>query len=464
MKFLVPLMLLTTFLLCGCQTNEESAYSEKELSTAPIHYAPAAPDYTIDAIYSEDSHTLTADMKVAFKNASEEDMHDVYFNLWPNAEDFEEGSIEVKDVFSHGDKLDVSVDGTTMKVSGFTLPDEQSMELAMNFTVHIPEMKNRFGWSGEQVSLGNWFPILAVHDSHGWNMHPYFPHGEAFYSITGNYDVTIDVPGELDVIATGEANSISSGNRTRHRFTAENVRDFALVLNRDLHVAKQDVNGTEIAVHYPATEEAEAKIMLEAAIDAIETFEDSFTDYPWATLDVVSVDYSRNFDGGMEYPQLVTINTPHMEDDEELALTVVHEVAHQWFYSLVGNDPYREPWLDESLATFASYAAFYETTDFDWIGNTGSDYTITSSVADFADEDIEQYGDLMYDGGALMLSKLYDQIGEEAFFQGLRDYTVEMKFGIATTADFIRIMEDASGENLKPFFESHGVNLEETKN
>jgi aminopeptidase N len=175
------------------------------------------------------------------------------------------------------------------------------------------------------------------------------------------------------------------------------------------------------------------------------------------------VDYSQDFDGGMEYPQLVMINTPYLTDEEELSLTVMHEVAHQWFYSAIGNDQYMEPWLDESFSTFASYVAFYDTADFDWLEEDYSAFSLTAPVSDFSDDRVEQYGDIIYDGGAKMLSDLYNLLGEDVFYDGMQTYYSKYQFAIVTTADFIRVMEDVSGKSLKPFFKAHGVLLEETK-
>lgn len=458
------LLMLTILLVCGgCQQEESEVYTKQELSTDSIVYGPASPSYEINAIYSEQSHEISAQMEVTFENTIEEGMQEVYFNIWPNADEIEGGSIIIEDVSLHEKSVDFTVNNTVLEISGLDLIQGQSVTLDMNFTVTIPESQNRFGWFEQQVSLGNWFPILAVHDDHGWNLHPYFPYGEAFYSLSGNFDVTFEVPASTTMIATGESTVTEQDETTSYHFAAENVRDFAAVLHSDLLSKRVTAGETEVVVHYAPEEEQQAEVMLEAAEKALSTFTDWFGRSPSRTLDIVSVDYSKEFDGGMEYPELVMVNTPHMQDDEELALTVVHEIAHQWFYGLIGNDPYREPWLDESLTTFVSYAAFYETTDFDWIEEQDTDYSITSSVDDFDQQDIEQYGDIMYDGGAVMLSALHDELGNDVFFQGLRNYVKDYTHKIATTADFIRIMQETSHRNLKPFFTAHEVYVEETK-
>lgn len=93
---------------------------------------------------------------------------------------------------------------------------------------------------------------------------------------------------------------------------------------------------------------------LKAAIDAVNAFCDAWGEYPYDTLDVVQTPYNA---GGMEYPGLVRIAEMYAdligaEGDESLRLDVAHEVAHEWFYAVVGNDQYREAWLDESFAVY----------------------------------------------------------------------------------------------------------------
>ncbi|MDW0110534.1 M1 family metallopeptidase [Sporosarcina aquimarina] len=469
MNKLIILVLSSLFVLTGCsqksvtQPTSSTSYSTSELSTDSITYGPVSPDYKIEADYDEDRHQLNTHLQVAFENNVEDQLEDLYFNLWPNADEFEEGSIDIQTVHVNGEEVSFTIEDTVLSLSGFLLKHDEMTTIEMDFNVQIPELQHRFGWSERQVSLGNWFPILAVYDAHEWNTHPYYADGESFYSITGDYDVTFTVPDGLEVAATGERKSVShTKDGLTYKFSAKQVRDFAAVFNTGFKSLQDRIQGTDMIVLFLPGEENQAQLMLEAAQKTMPLYNEKYGEYPWNTLTIVSTDYGQTFDGGMEYPQLVTINTPTLSDEEELGLTVAHEIAHQWFYSLVGNDQYREPWLDESLTTFASYAAYYETTDFDWIEEEELEDTITSPVSAFQEDTSDRYGNTMYDGGAQMLSELHDLLGENVFFKGMRTYVDEMQFGIATTADFIRIMQQVSEENLKPFFTEHGVYLQET--
>lgn len=461
------LALLLTLALFGCAENAEpslanNTYSASELATDNIRYAPTAPKYTIRANYNETDHTISGDWSVSFTNNLGESMNKVLFNVWANSPVF--GSkVSVQNVLVNGTPAKAHLKDTVLTISDITIKDGAAATVKLTFNLGIPKRKDRFGWSGRQVSLGNWFPILAVHDRHGWNTPPYFELGESFYSVISDLDVTLDAPAELEILATGQqiSKNVLENRQTVH-FLANNVRDFFVMLNTPFKKMTAKIDNVNVVIAYRKGEEDAAAVMMAAAKQVLPTYQAWFGDYPWQTLTIASADYAADFNGGMEYPTLVTINTLHLPDDDELGLTVAHEIAHQWFYNLVGSNSYREPWLDEALTTFVSYAAFYETTDIDWAKTQANSIAITASADQFADDDGERYSAVIYDDGAKMLSDLHDEIGDELFWQALRQYVDDHRFGIASTADFIRIMQQVSKKNLKPFFESQRVILDDT--
>lgn len=96
---------------------------------------------------------------------------------------------------------------------------------------------------------------------------------------------------------------------------------------------------------------------LEAAKDSMNLFSKLIGKYPYEELDTV-----HGYDSSaMEYSGIILIGTPDVEDktalDEyanfaALSSRIAHEVAHQWFYGVVGSDPYKEPWMDEAFAEY----------------------------------------------------------------------------------------------------------------
>src|SRR5207249_1438809 len=87
--------------------------------------------------------------------------------------------------------------------------------------------------------------------------------------------------------------------------------------------------------------------------------------YPWGTLDIAET-WSDDPNGvGQEYPGMIFMASAVTRDGGDtgsyLSYLVAHEVTHQWFYGVVGDDQVREPWLDESFATYLPERFYAET-------------------------------------------------------------------------------------------------------
>jgi aminopeptidase N len=164
---------------------------------------------------------------------------------------------------------------------------------------------------------------------------------------------------------------------------------------------------------------------------------------------------------------LILVGAPLYSDPEEECgeWHVVHEVAHQWWYSVVGNDQVDEPWLDEALANYST-ALYYE-----W---TRDPQEAAATIAEHIDERyeayVQAYGDgivggptsaytrasyypLVYGKGALFFAALRREIGDDAFFQGLRGYYERYKYRVGTAEGLRRAMETAYGHPLDEFFQ-----------
>lgn len=454
-------------------TNQEqqvktNSNESTDLETDNIHYGPGSPSYKIDVTYDDKKHQVSGTLNVQFDNNLDKTLSHIYFNLWPNAEAFKNGGIEVDDVQFNKKPVEYKIKDTKLDISGISFEKGESASINMDFIVTIPEQQHRFGWHGEQVSLGNWFPILAVYDNEGWNLDPYFAEGESFYSLTSDFEVTLRTNEGETILTTGQSMgdvTMEDGMSVRH-YKAKNVRDFAIVMNKSFNQNSSMVNDIKVNVYFTDENKAYAKYLMDTAKYALPLYKKLFGKYPWPELDIVGMKMNAL---GMEYPQLVMIKIDKDIDKYAIYHTTEHEIAHQWFYGAVGNNQFDEPWLDESLASYAGYAAFYgEYMDFRWVREIGKKYyRLTSPVSIFMKhaeiDGIKMYGDVMYDYGAKTLNELREKLGDDKFYKGIQTYFEEMKFNIATTADFIRIMEQSSGENLSSFFHENRVRVSDTK-
>ncbi|MGB7999625.1 MAG: M1 family metallopeptidase [Anaerobacillus sp.] len=425
---------------------------------------PSKPSYVMDVDYNATTHEVKGTLEVTFKNNIKNNLSELYFNLWGNAETFEEngGGMNVSKIKVNGKKEKYEVNETALHIKGLSLQKNKKTTVSMNFNVNLPEQQDRFGWYGDTVSMGNWFPILSVYDDEGWNVDPYYPYGEAFYSLSGKYDVTMTTDKAQVIAATGKevGKPVIKGNKATHHYKAKDVRDFAMEMNPNYRVISSKVNGTKVNVYYSAEHAKYAASLLESGVDSLELFSEKFGKYPWPELDVVTME---GWFGGMEYPQLVMISLAGDRPLDWAKSVNAHEIGHQWFYGIIGNNEYDEPWLDESFASFAAALYDGDLDQLDVAPHPDEGYHVSSQIADFtarADEGgINAYYYMIYNYGSSTINDLRQEVGDEAFYDAMHRYFKQQKFGISTTRDFISSMEKSTDRDLMPFFRDHRVYL-----
>jgi hypothetical protein len=218
----------------------------------------------------------------------------------------------------------------------------QNVVTSMSWRLRLPEDPNARLYGGEgEARLATFFPLLAWDPSSGWQTDPPSAIGwETWTSPSANFDVTVRTPPGLDVVASGE-------RLTRGRWRARGVRDFALAVGRfDIvtGVARAPTPvRVEVAVERPGR--ALARRLLDVGRAVLREHARRYGRYPWPTLTLVGMDMDRY---SFEYPTLAFLSSADPPRE-----TASHEIAHQWFYSLVGNNQARDPWLDEALSTWA---------------------------------------------------------------------------------------------------------------
>jgi aminopeptidase N len=180
-------------------------------------------------------------------------------------------------------------------------------------------------------------------------------------------------------------------------------------------------------------------------------------EYPYTELDLV--DAPEAF-GGLEYPGLVYIGTV---GTSWLIEPTVHEVAHQWFYALIGNDQLVEPWLDEAIATY-SEIIYYEELGYigmatslldSWRAQLRNHPRNTTPIGLTVGEYESQwdYSLFVYLKGALFLEELRLQFGDDVFFEFMRAYFDGYRYGFSSGLDFQRYAEQACDCDLEPLFD-----------
>jgi hypothetical protein len=399
----------------------------------PDARTPANPVFTVDLISDTNGFTWTGTESVTFTNVAALSFDQVWLRLWDNyASCGGTLAIQVSNV-AGGTPGPLSVGCTALPIT-LPVPLGQGEQATLSFDLKIivPNVNWRFGRIGTLALLGNALPVLAIHDGEGWHLPPYTSNGESFYSQVGDFTVTLTTPAELSVATTGSASSSSSrahrpDGQVTTTFDAPQVRDFAWATGTLKRLKRKTNTGVLVNVWWPSdiTDE-EAHDLLRSSVLALEGHTVAYGPYPYPELDVVLGNFSSF--GGMEYPQLV------MELPSDFV--TIHEIAHQWWFGMVGDDEYQDPWLDE---TFASYA-----TDV-YLGDHGSyckglrfpsaQARVTNSM-EYWDLHTDQYGLVVYTLGPCALHALARLFGEDVMATFLHDYAVGHTFGWSTTTAF----------------------------
>ncbi|HZG58224.1 M1 family metallopeptidase [Paenibacillus sp.] len=367
--------------------------------------------------------------------------------------DFAEGGLDVRGAAVDGTPVPVEVRGESIVVS---LPEPWApgewRRLELEWDATLPRVHHRFGMSEDAYWFGNALPTLFVFDGE-WRDYAYEAVGDPFYAAVADYRVRITAPDGYAVVATGDEAEPVPADEAGFATTAveaPRARDFAFALSRSHEaVAAEAESGLRVNVHYRHASKARAEAAAAAAAGMADFLERTVGELGTREADIFE---NEMFVTGMEYPGFVLVRADRLNAAAGLE-TVVHEIAHQWFYGAVGNDQVAEPWLDEAFATFLTDA-------YRLGGKLDATYAerLRAVRADAALGDVRSYDSWSaywngnYRLGALMLHALRGELGEDGFARFLRDYYARFRDGVATTEGFVETAEEAYGGSLDAFF------------
>ena len=266
------------------------------------------------------------------------------FRLWANSPRTARAGarIDVGGVSVGGRAVGAVLESPTMLVARpGNLVAGQAIDIVVPWRLTLPgPAEDRISRNGDAIRLGSFFPILAWEPGSGWAVEPATSgFAEASSAITADFDATVTVPAGLDVLATGT----SSGP---NQWTAAAVPDFAISVGR-FTIATATANAPQpvqvtVGVHAGIAESPGA--YLSRVVRSLEDLGRRYGAYPWPSY---SLAITPALSGGIEYPMHI------FQGPGTMSRTTPHEVAHMWFYGLVGSNQGRDPWLDEGLASFA---------------------------------------------------------------------------------------------------------------
>lgn len=412
---------------------------------------PASPAYTVSLSSDSSGTNWTGHESATFTNASSTALSEVYLRLWDNYHGTcSAPPITVTNV-TGGTAGAFSVSCTALQIAlPAPLAQGQTATIGFDLGITVPSGADRFGHDGSFSFIGNALPVLAVKDGAGWHLDPYTNNGESFYSLAADFKVTLDHPSTLQVPATGTSSDTpGSSGRTVTTATASKVRDFAWAAGPFTKISGTSPVGTQVNIYsVSGISSSDAQSMLSTAKSAVDSHASRFGAYPYGELDAV-IDNNYWF-GGMEYPGFVL--------DLVSTTALTHEIAHQWWYGIVGDDEYSSPWLDEAFADYSTDLALGKTGTNCWnsVFWASSAEKITNPMA-YWDAHSSRYSTVVYGYGKCALHDLRRVLGDTAMAKVMKDYATSHWYGVSTTAEFKAAAQAATTTDLTSFWSTHRI-------
>ena len=414
-------------------------------AAAPVEIRGADPEsYTLDMRYLDSGNgVLEGSERIEFVNRGPAVLDRVWLRLWANGPDR-----------CRPRHIDVQIDApatagvervrcTALEVRlAAPVPPGATGAVSLRFKVKGRPVADRFGRLGGTVMLGNVIPVLAVEDGHGLHLEPYAHLGEAFYSLGARWDAVLRLPARLQAATTGTVLSDSTAGGTRTlRVSTSQARDFGLAVGR-LRVTQAQEGAVNVRI-LAAPRVRRVARSLRIARRAVRLLSVRLGPYDSSELDVLLVRGLFEVGAaGMEYPEMVfAVGVPEV---------ISHEVAHQWWYGLVGNNQYREPWLDERFAQYFT-ERLHPLSNFcrprrpyGLVAPSRRHIRLDTSMRFFERAAPNALGEVIYLAGSCALQRLERDIGRDAMTAVLRLLQSRFRHGVMTKSDVLAAIREVA--------------------
>lgn len=487
-------------------------------------------DYTINVTLNDNNHSLDGFEKIRYVNQSPDTLQYIWFHVWPNAYKndktaFSEQQLENGDTrfyFSsqnqrgYINQLDFRVNDVHAEMEDHPsdidiikvilprpLPPGEQVWITTPFHVQLPYNFSRGGHIGQSYQITQWYPKPAVYDKEGWHPMPYLDQGE-FYSEMGNYEVTITLPENYVVAATGmlqndnekewlktratfqwkplkQRKKIKGGSYKTTiqlfpvsatvtktlQFKQQSVHDFAWFADKRFAVKTDSCVLTsgktiDIAAFYLPNDQKQWLKSTDYAKKTLRFYSSSLGEYAYNTLSIV--EDARHNTGGMEYPGIMLVSGGLNE--HQLEEIIAHETGHNWFYSALANNEREHPWMDEGMNTFYNNS---------YISSASSskkmlDKSILQKISGIAFESVAavkkdqpialastqftrvNYGLSAYYKAAEWMKMLQHSLGDEQFEAVMRTYYSTWQFKHPHPQDFKQVVDSLGVQNSDSLF------------
>ncbi|MCK5821961.1 MAG: M1 family metallopeptidase [Bacteroidales bacterium] len=495
-------------------------------------------NFEISVKLNDIEHEISAFETIEYINNSPDKLEFIFFHIWPNAYDNNNTALakqklqgawsKLFDVEEHRgyiDSLDFKVDGRKVKWEYdqehidickiyLNKPLEKGAKIIITTPFHVKLPKgvtSRLGHIDESYQITQWYPKPAVYDKFGWHQMPYLNQGE-FYSEFGSYDVSITLPKNYVVGATGDLqnekeidwlNSLaektaeieefdyddndfpaSSEEFKTIRYTQKNIHDFAWFADKRFNVLTGEVklphSGRVVKTWamFPNIGGNLWTKSIEYINDALYYYSKWNGDYPYNQATAVLSALTAG--GGMEYPNITVIG--NSATDMALEMVIMHEVGHNWFYGILGFNERDFGWMDEGINSFneqrymhakygkdlglseylgvptkvlkfgdldkVRYKDMHEM-GYAFSARLNLDQHASLNAADYTEAN---YGMILYFKSARVMDYLMQYLGEDEFDKIMQGFFNKWKYKHPNPEDLQKCFEENTGKDLSWLF------------
>ena len=429
---------------------------------------PFAPFYDLEAYVnlSAKEPMVTGTARLLYWNSAKTPLSEIYLRLYPNTHAYN-ASMAIERVLLNGISIapGLSVGNTVLrlKLDKPLLPGEgAAIEIA--FLTGIPRDSQQgyrmLNYASGVLVLNNFYPMFAVYDSKGWRIDPISDQGDAVYSEVSFYQVRLTAPANMVPATSGcEIERRANGDGTATwAFVSGPAREFSVLLSAEYRVAQATVGGVTVRSFYLPKDESGGKAILGYACDALATYQQHFGLYPYTELDMVEAPVGA---GGVESPGLIMMKDEYYSLERGYAeFLVAHEVAHQWWYGLVGADQPGEPWIDEALANYTAMIYYQELRGpeqadqalrwylrdpYQRAVDNGRDMPANLPAAAYPDP---SYYEIVYAKGGLFYHELRQRLGDARFFAILQECAQRYRYGVVTGEELLDFWRSRAGQDI----------------
>ncbi|NEU60188.1 M1 family metallopeptidase [Paenibacillus sp. ALJ109b] len=476
-------MILTACPIISTGSAAANAVPVSAISQATKDIKAQAPiQYQIQARLDEKKMTIEGSESITYRNTSKDTLKQLVFHTYADAnlskstqttmfkhsneeisknnpdkkpEDFL-GGIDIEKVTTDGQALDFSNKNQAMSVKlEQPLQPGESVSVQVHFNLKIPYGSQRLSYYKDIINGAHWFPVMSVYDEakHEWDSKPYSKTFETDYYTSADFEVQFNVPDQYQVVMPGTITTRDDAETGRKVVStvAENTREFAFFASPNFKVDSVTRNGLTVEYYYFDNQPGKKKIVdgyVDQAFKAIDFFSDKYGKYPYPEFRIVE-SYVEGV--AIEYSRLIQMGQIGINSAPEQDTVFVHEIAHQWFHALIGNNSETESFLDEGFADFSK--VYFSEKQGDTMNGFKSiqfdDSTVDKAIASTNDEVGDWASPVYYDKGRQAIYQLYRSVGEEKFDAFMKEYFKRYVYQNATIDGLLQTIEDVLGKEAR---------------